>query len=382
VPVVVVMEGLFGILEAAQRFAMVNAVKVPFYLSSALLPVAGVALGLGLDGVAWMLLAAVVVICVVQASMCLRVFPVLWGVPRVHRAELRALAGFGGWVMVSNAVNPLLTYVERLAIGMLRSIGAVTRYTAPSEMIMRLSLLAACLSDTLFPAFSTLAGQGRFDVLATFASRAVKYLFLLLGPTVILTVAFGRGMLELWLGPGVQDESVTALQWLAVGVLVNSLASVPYAVVQACGRPDVTARFHLVELPVHALVVWALVSAWGIPGAALAWTLRVTLDAVLLFAAGDRLGFLPLRAFASGRVRLGALLLLVLGLLAFGTQSAGLPAMLARLSVPGSGAAALQVVVPWLAALAASVSMWAFVLDDEDRAHARRAFGAPSGEGT
>jgi hypothetical protein len=43
--------------------------------------------------------------------------------------------------------------------------------------------------------------------------------------------------------------------------------------------------FHLIELPLYAAAAWVLIEAYGVAGAALAWTLRVTLDAVLLGAA-------------------------------------------------------------------------------------------------
>jgi O-antigen/teichoic acid export membrane protein len=356
------MESLFGTLEAAQRFELVNGVKVPFYLSSALAPVLGTALGVGLAGIAWMLVAAVGTILVVLSVMCARVFPALRRAPRFHRAEVRELFGFAGWVMVSNAVNPLLTYVERLAIGAIVAIGAVTHYTAPSEVVMRLSLVALCLSDTLFPAFSTLSGQGRVDLLREYASRAVRYLLLVLGPLVVLAVAYAPAILEAWLGPTFPAESALVLRILAIGVLANSIASVPYALVQARGRPDVTAKLHLIELPIHAIAVLVLVSTAGIVGAALAWTLRVVLDAVLLFVATSRLGVLEPGALARGRFASAAFALAVPVIAAIGIAALPLPEW-AELAVPVLGGAG--------AALAA----WAFLLDEDDRAHALRAVG-------
>ncbi|MBN8614580.1 MAG: oligosaccharide flippase family protein [Deltaproteobacteria bacterium] len=361
IPMVVVMEGLFGLLEAAQRFDLVNGIKVPFYLSSALVPVIGVALGLALPSIVLLLIAAVATILLVQLGLGARVFPELRRWPRAHRPELRELFGFGGWIMVSNAVNPLLTYVERLAVGALIAIGAVTQYTAPSELVMRLSMLAACLADTLFPAFSTLGGQGRMDVLRVFASRAVKYLLLLLAPLVILVIAYGRDLLRAWLGEAFTDDSVLVLQILAVGVLANSLASVPYSLLHARGRPDVTAKFHLIELAIHAVVVWALVSAWGIPGAALAWTIRVSLDAVLLFVASAKLDILPIESVLEGRAWRGALGLAIA--LCIGTVTP-------LLSPP----AWAYVLVPLLAAAGAVFVTWSYLLDDHDRDNVTIAF--------
>ena len=66
---------------------------------------------------------------------------------------------------------------------------------------------------------------------------------------------------------------------------MNSLAYIPYYLLQGVGRPDLTAKFHLLELPIHIALVWFMVTHFGLPGAALAWTLRVTLDFVLLLVA-------------------------------------------------------------------------------------------------
>ena len=50
---------------------------------------------------------------------------------------------------------------------------------------------------------------------------------------------------------------------------------IPYAVVQADGRPDLTALAHLTELPLYLLAAWLLIGAYGAKGAAIAWTLRI-----------------------------------------------------------------------------------------------------------
>lgn len=294
IPLTIVVDSLSGLLEAAQRFDLVNAVRVPFILSSALLPLLGVHLGWDLAAITGMQLVATIVFAAASGALCLHVHPELRARPllvnvRVTRAELRALLSFGGWIIVSNAIAPLLMYLDRLAIGVLISMTAVTAYTAPFEAVTRLSLVPASLAATLFPAFAALAGRARYDLLERYASRAVVYLLVFLGPIVLVIAVFSRTILERWIGAELAEESSLALAILAVGVLVNALAYVPLSLVQARGRPDLSAAFHAIELPIHAVLVWAFVHWWGIPGAALAWTTRVALDAALLFAASRKL---------------------------------------------------------------------------------------------
>jgi len=288
-PLSVLIDSLMGVLEAAQRFDLVNYIRVPFLLSESLLPLVGVHLGWQLDSIALLMLAVTVLFVCAYYIVCARVFPGLRRRPSFDREELRRLFGFGKWVMVTNAVAPMLMYLDRLAIGGILGMVAVTAYTAPFEAITRLSLIPASMAAILFPAFSALSGQGLYERLEKYAGRAVKYLLLFLGPIVVLTMIFSRPILETWIGADLAEDGALALSILAFGVLVNALAYVPFSLIQARGRPDLTAKFHVIELPIHAVLVFTFVHLWGIPGAALAWTARVTLDAILLFGASMQL---------------------------------------------------------------------------------------------
>jgi O-antigen/teichoic acid export membrane protein len=124
--------------------------------------------------------------------------------------------------------------------------------------------------------------------------------FLILFPLTVLFVTFSREGLTVWVGAEFAAQSTRVLQWLAVGVFINCLAHVPFALVQAAGRPDWTAKLHLIELPFYLVGVWWLIHARGIEGAAMAWTARVAVDAAILFVMARRLlpecGALPAQA--------------------------------------------------------------------------------------
>ena len=89
------------------------------------------------------------------------------------------------------------------------------------------------------------------------------------------------------------------MQWLTVGVLLNGLAQIPFALVQGRGRPDLTAKLHLAEAPFYLLAVWWLIQHFGIEGAAIAWTLRVAVDTAVLFAMSRRMLQIPAEALRS-----------------------------------------------------------------------------------
>ena len=78
---------------------------------------------------------------------------------------------------------------------------------------------------------------------------------------MLCTIALAQDGLRLWLGPEFAQHSFRVLQWLAVGVFINSLAQVPFSLLQGVGRPDITATLHLIELPLYLGVLWWLIPA-------------------------------------------------------------------------------------------------------------------------
>jgi O-antigen/teichoic acid export membrane protein len=215
------------------------------------------------------------------------VFPFLKGSISINFIHIRGLLQYGGWVSVSNIINPVITYLDRFLIGSLISIAAVTYYAAPYEIVTRLSILAMSITMTLFPSFSAVNVAER-NSLSGLYSRSIKLLIVFMTPLIAMLFIFAKNILLIWLGIEFAEKSTIVFQILTVGILMNSLAQIPYALIQGFGHPDITAKFHLFELLLYIPLAWFLVLKWGIVGGALAWTIRVTVDSLLLFAASTK----------------------------------------------------------------------------------------------
>jgi O-antigen/teichoic acid export membrane protein len=231
------------------------------------------------------------------------------------------LLAFGGWVTVSSIVSPILVYTDRFLIGSLVSMSAVAYYTAPYEAATRLWIIPGSLAMTLFPAFSTLGGSGERRRLGTLFARSIKYVLLALGPVGLLLVLFAQDILQVWLGSEFASRSTVVMQILILGVLINSLAQIPYVLLQGVGRPDITAKFHLLELFIYVGLAWLLISRWGIIGAAVAWALRVALDALFLFVASFKVCGLSPSLLATEGLTIGGFALVLLAVVAYWLKS-------------------------------------------------------------
>lgn len=287
IPIVISTAGLRAILEATQRFGLASTVRSLMGAFTFLGPLLVLPFSNSLFPVVLVLVAGRLLAWLAHLMLCFRVMPALRRQVSFEHTAVRPLLRFGSWMTVTNVVGPLMIYLDRFLIGALVSVAAVAYYATPFEMVTKLWLLPSALIGVLFPAFSASFARDR-DRTALLFGRGVKYLFLALFPIVLLIVTLSKEGIDLWLGSEFAQNSTRVLQLLAVGVLVNSLAQIPFALVQGAGRPDLTAKFHLAELPFYLLALWWLLGTFGIEGVAVAWLMRVAVDALLLFAVAQR----------------------------------------------------------------------------------------------
>ncbi len=320
VPVLLV-QGIFrAALSSFQRFGWINAVDA---LATVAQWMAAGCLAWKGYGVAVVVFSTVLARIVATAALGLPLFRLFPDLKLFRFQELHGLPQllrFGSWVTISQLVSPLLVYLDRVLIGSFISLAAVTLYTVPFEGMTRLRIIPSALVGTLYPAFSERGDKtGRRD-LERLYERSVRYLLLLLLPGLLYLVVLGPDLFGIWMGPVFARQTSAVVQILALGVLVNALAPVPYSLLQALGRPDLTGKFHLLELPLYVAMCLLMIPRWGIAGAALASTVRFSFDSALLFWAVHEYCGCSLRSFWVGAFPRILMLGVLLGLMLLGVR--------------------------------------------------------------
>ena len=298
-----------GTLESLQRFDLVNIVRAPQLCALFLFPVAACIFRGGLASVVAAVCSVWVLASIAYFLILNRVLPLLLNRPRLCREEARQLLCFGGWVTVSSALSPVFTHFERLALGFSGGLAVVSTYVLPAEALQRLSVAPQALVSALFPAFSGLEASGRSDDRARLYGASLKILFALVGLAVLLFVSFAHQILRLWLGKDFPITAITASQILALSMLVNCITWLPFSLLHGLGRPDLTAKYHLLEVAPYVLISATLVIRLGVVGAALGVFTRVLVDATLQFRAVHKLGLSALRPIEAGALLVVTLLL-------------------------------------------------------------------------
>lgn len=322
-PLVVLNAALWGVLAAWQRFRVANLVNMPVSIFYYLGPVIALLVWDSLVAVIAALVLVRLVSGLAYAALAWRDVPGL-GLARPRFALLRPLLRQGGWMSLSGALTQVLLYADRFLIGALIGLTAVAFYATPLDLVMRMWILPVAVAQTLMPAFAS-SFRAAPERTALLMRRGTLIVALLALPACLAMVAFAEWLLWLWLGPEFAQGGGMVLRILGVGIFFSCIAFVPGVLLEAIGRPEVTATFSILQaavfLPLGALLLLLI----GIEGAAIAWALRAATDCggrFLLAAhfyppatdAGRAL--LPLAAVAGGGLALMVPLGLVPALLA------------------------------------------------------------------
>jgi len=281
VPIIISTAGLRGVLEALQRFDLTTYVRIPMGIITFLGPILVLPFTKSVFWITVVLVIARILAWFAYAYLCMQVLPALKRKVVLEKKLIMPLVKFGGWMTVSNIVSPLMVSADRFIIGSLISISAVSYYSTSWEVVTKFLLIPASVIGVLFPAFSTMFSQQPRRA-AQLYDRALIFIALIMLPIAVITILFAKTGLTLWLGAAFAEKSYRVMQVLALGVFCNGVAYLPFGCIQGIGRPDITAKLHVIEVILYMPCVFILIKYYGIVGAAIAWSLRACVDAVLL----------------------------------------------------------------------------------------------------
>lgn len=295
---------LQSLLRAAQRFGDVGRVAL---VTSILLPIASylavrwrpdvttlLAANLAMNLVALALLRAAVARHVPRALS-----PVAWQAIRV-----REMAAFSGWSSAGGLVTALMLQIDRLCVAVLGSVAGLTYYAVPAQLASRVNVLGGVSASLFLSRAGTLHARNDLDELARQHAAARRLLaWLTLGVAVPLAT-FGPAFLEVWIGPDMRAAGGPILLALVVGHAIIGVTSIDAALIEGCGRPDLTTKAML-AWAAAAIVAGTLTYPWlhagAIAGAVALWLGGVGVTTVMLARR-----FLPAGHGSAGRLAAGA----------------------------------------------------------------------------
>jgi O-antigen/teichoic acid export membrane protein len=278
-PLLLTSSVMSGALVGREEFLAQNAVKVGEGILIQIVPlVTALLIGPSLPALVIAILCVRALSGISLFGLCVRQLPIGFK-PRLNRTHVLPLFKFGGWVTVTSIIGPLLTTLDRLLIGAIGGVKALTYYSIPFSLATRISVIPASLSDALFPRLSSSNDTERNALLDT----ATRSLLVVVTPLVVGGMLAMEPFLVWWIDAQFAAKAAPIGEILMIGLWANCLALLPFAEIQGRGRPDLTAKFHLAELLPYLALLWLALEWKGAVGAAMAWSVRVWVDAVLVF---------------------------------------------------------------------------------------------------
>jgi O-antigen/teichoic acid export membrane protein len=274
---------LFLLVNTIQIFAMTLAQVAPVLAAIFVSPSLTVVIPTAAVSQAFGAVAVLIFVYRLEGPFSLRA--VDWG-------EARKLLGYGGWMFATNVIYPGLASADQFIIGSVMGVASVAHYAVPMNLVQRSAAVPVAFGRTLFPRMSSLS-RDEAHALGTRALSTMAYGFAAIcAPAMILSSTFFR----YWIGPDFATVAAPVAQVLFPGMWMGALSLVGFTLLQSQGRADVTGKLNIIEFLPFIAVLWALTVPFGIVGAATAWSLRCTADAVamLLLAGMKRRDFLLL----------------------------------------------------------------------------------------
>lgn len=282
IPFVILSAGLIGILEAHGQFQSINIVRLTMGLLNFAAPLLMLHWSNHLVPATVSLAISRVVTTGLYHARVRQLDSINTAPGSYRKHHIRELLGFGGWITLSNLISPLMAQLDKVVIGGVVALALLPFYSVPADLVNRFSFAPISMIGVFFPAFALTWASGKRAAIPAMYANASKAMCAALFPAALCMYAFAPEGLALWMGHDFSLQSAPLLRWLAIGLLVNSIARVPHALLQSIGKPSTTAKLHMLELPIYGLGLWLLLSHFGILGAAIAWTGRMVLDFLLL----------------------------------------------------------------------------------------------------
>ena len=276
---------VYGVLTAREMFLFASGLRLFQGAGRLLAAVAVVSTGGGVAGVLWAQASVDVVAVAVGFVWAWRrvgparvVASASGPQPRTGRAGVVTVLAVGLPFALVVLLSGLLADAEKLALGVIRSVEDFTYYTVPFNAVMKFTVVSGAVGRVLMPRLAALGARGHAAEARELTERADRILVTGMVAAMVPLVVFAPELLRIWVGDDFAVRSSLASRILLVGVAVNAAAIPGHSVMLARGRPSHLTYLYAVEVVVHMVVVYLLVTGFGLVGAATAWAVRMGLD--------------------------------------------------------------------------------------------------------
>lgn len=262
-----IQSNLNSIPQALQRYDISARIETVF---GTVIPIATVGLLLSGGGLVQVIVlrtvasALNVIILMTVVRYLLPDLRIVWP----DKALRSQLLSFSGYAYLSRIAAVTYAHADKLIIGGMLGMTAVTYYSVAATLINRAMSLTFRLSAVVYPAASRLLALNEHERLRRVYLRGSRYISYLNACFVALAILLADEILHYWMGAAFAREGAWVLRLVAMAMLLDSFTNLPSLVNDGAGKPRVTGGFALTRAIIGLLITWQAALLAGIVGVA------------------------------------------------------------------------------------------------------------------
>ncbi len=200
-------------------------------------------------------------------------------VTSINQKMVRPLLKFGGNLVLYSIGLIITNNLEKFLLTRYVSVKSLAYYSVAFTFANMTTMFSMAMVQTLLPAFSQLLTPDKREQLKSLFNRCVRVGLISMIPSLMVLLIIAKPFFTIWAGKEFGINSIFPFYVLLAGVFFSLLVYVPNTILLSSGRSHLFARFYLVEILPYAAITYFLINWLGIIGAAMAWSLRETVNA-------------------------------------------------------------------------------------------------------
>jgi O-antigen/teichoic acid export membrane protein len=284
-----IVAGAFASIPSAlQRYDVSTKVGITMSAFSTVAVVTLLATGNGLVEIQILSLVIGAIALPIHYLVARRLLPTLAVRPHWDGAMLRELFSFGGYFLISTIGVMVLYQLDKLLVGSMLGVAAVTLYVVPGGLARQIQGLTAAATGVVFPMSAALFETDQRTRLSRLYSEGTRLVYILITCVAVPLAVFGDKFLLFWMGPEIAAGSSLTLLMLVITYYLLSFTAIPWQIANGAGWAKVNAFYTVAMATVDIGLFLVLVPRFGVPGAAASYLIAAVFGVPILVRTIER----------------------------------------------------------------------------------------------
>jgi O-antigen/teichoic acid export membrane protein len=182
----------------------------------------------------------------------------------------RRIFSFSSHILLQNLGAQIFSSVDRLAVGRILGLEAVTYYSVGTMVATNLHGVVGSISHTLLPAASETIGLKNYQKLYDMFIKGTSVACAISCGAGLVALTFSKPFLQFWLGADFMKASLSAFRILILAYCVYTINAPAFFIANGIGIPWINTCFSIIGGCITILLIFILGKIWQLNGVALA----------------------------------------------------------------------------------------------------------------